>query len=117
ADSKRGAVRRAADGTRAELELALDLGWRLAEPDELRMRVRKARARVRALVHERMQVSVTCRGARLPRLRDDGDLLVRQLGEEVTVSRGVDDHLLACEGGVEVGHDADLPGGLPGGEA
>ncbi len=98
-----------ADAAVAGPELALDLGWRLREPDELRMGVRQARSRLGALVHECVQVAVPRRGPRLPGLRDGGDLVVRQLREEVAMPRRVDDDLLALEGRIEIRHDAHLP--------
>jgi hypothetical protein len=46
---------------------------------------------------------------RRPGLGDEPDLIVVELGERADVIRGVDDDLLALEGGVEVRDDADSP--------
>lgn len=85
----------------------------LAEPDELRVAVREARPGQTSLVDERVDVGEPlgeC-GAdpQLPCLRDSLDLSVRQVGEGPDVLGRVDDDLLALEGRVEVGDDADLP--------
>ena len=67
-----------------------------------------ARALVDARVHVRQAV-VACSVARLPRLRDGGDLVVGQLRERAHVPRRVHDDLLPLERGVEVRHDAHRP--------
>jgi hypothetical protein len=74
------------------------------------MRVREARAAHAALVDERVQVpalDVVCAPA--PRLRDERDLLVVELGERARVPRAVDDDLVPGEGGIEIRDDADAP--------
>ena len=81
------------------------------EPDELRVRVREASARRLALVDDRVQVAG---GLGLappsPRLRDEPDLFVVELGERAHVLGRVHDDLLPLERGVEVRDDADPPG-------
>ena len=90
---------------------AVDRGRRAREPDELRVRVGEASARGLALVDDRVQVAG---GLGLappsPRLRDERDLLVVELGERAHVLGRVHDDLLPLERGVQVRDDANPPG-------
>ncbi len=84
-------ARAAARGSRSR-GLARHRGRRLAEPDELRVRVRQARARRRALVDERVDVGEALRARRvaprLPCLRDRRDLVVASARRSVRTCRG-----------------------------
>lgn len=110
---------------RATLDLQLRqlrrcFGRDLAQPDELRVTVRKARPGLSPLVEEDLDVgkAVGPRG-RCPLLPGDADrrdFVLRNVGERAQVPRRVDDDLLTVEGRVEIRDDADLPArgvGLP----
>ena len=88
---------------------------RLAEPDELRVGVRQARARDPAFVDERVQVARSPRPraarARPPRLGDEREPSSASSANERTWRRRMDDDLLPLERGVEVRDDAHLPAG------
>jgi len=83
----------------------------LGEPHELRVRVREARARVAALVHERVEIALRVSlAAAAPCLGDEVELRVLELGERACVPWAVDDDLLPLERGKEVRDDAYGPG-------
>src|SRR5512132_961212 len=88
----------------------LHCGRRLVHPDELRVGVGQARSGEPTFVHDRKQFPVRLRGpALLPRLGDQRNLIVVQLGERADVVGCVNDHLLALEGRIEVRDDTDPP--------
>jgi len=93
--------------------LGKDGRWRLSQPDELGMRVREARPCGATFVDECVDVAealfARCPDPVAPGLRDDRGVLRRELGEGAQVVGGMDDHLLALEGRVEVRHDAYAP--------
>src|SRR5205807_3323239 len=85
-------------------------GRRILQPRKLRVGVREAGARVPAFVEERVGVAVRNRLAPPPpRLGDEIDLVLLELGEGAHVPRRVDDDLLPLEGAVEVRDDAYGP--------
>jgi hypothetical protein len=98
--------------------LECDERRRLAQPDELRMRVRETRTRGAALVQERMEVRESrvprSRRAGAPSRRDRCELGLAQLAERPGVARNGDDDLLPLEGRIEIRDDADLPAGSVG---
>jgi hypothetical protein len=89
------------------------LGRSLAQPDQLRVAVRKARSGFAPLVEEDLDVrEAFAAGGRdplFPGNADRGDLVLRDFGQRADVSRGVDDDLLPVEGRIEIRDDADLP--------
>ena len=86
---------------------------RLAQPEELRVAVRQARAGDAALVEHDLDVREPfgrrSLAARVQDRRDGFDLALLQLGQRAGVPRRVDDDLLPLERRVEVRDDADLP--------
>jgi hypothetical protein len=95
--------------------LPFDLWRRLVEPHELRVRVREAGAGGAPLVDERVEVAepvlLARQPAERPRLGDQPDLVVVEVGERANVVGRVDDDLLARERRIEVRDDADAPAG------
>ena len=81
--------------------------------------MRQARPGLPAFVDERVQVAKACRarllGTRAPGRRHATEVVRGEIGERASVSRRMDDDLLATETSgnrrVEIRHDPDLPAG------
>jgi hypothetical protein len=102
-----------ADATLAVAVLGGQGRRRFLQPGELGVAVREARARLAALVQQRVDVTEpgVARGARAfaPGDGDAANLVPVELREGTNVARCRDDDLVVLEDGVEVRDDADRP--------
>src|SRR5436190_23931246 len=85
-------------------------GRRSGKPSELRVRMRKTRAGLAPFIDEGVEVAVGhVLAPPTPRLGDELEAVVVELGERADGVPGLDDDLLAVEGRIDVRDDTDAP--------